>query len=115
MYTVTEERFNEMVNAALDQIPDPFARQMRNLAILVRDYNEDGRRLLGLYVGVPLPEQQHNNSGHLPDTIFIYKREIEGICHSEQEVADQVKVTVFHEVGHYFGLSEERLHELGWG
>ncbi|MEX3517921.1 metallopeptidase family protein [Corynebacterium camporealensis] len=115
MYSVSEERFDEMVNAALDKIPDEFVHHMRNLVIMVEDYNPDQPQLLGLYEGVSLTERTHDHTGFLPDAIFIYRHALQSICHSEEELAHEVEVTVFHELGHYFGFEEDRLHELGWG
>ena len=73
------------------------------------------RCVLGLFEGVPLPEQHSNHSGFLPDAVFIYKNALEAICVDEEQLRHEVKVTVLHEVGHYFGLDEHELHALGWG
>lgn len=115
MYAVSEERFDELVDDALDKIPEEFARRMRNLVILVRDYHEDDPYTLGLYEGVALTERTHDHTGFLPDAIFIYRGALQDYCHSEEELAHEVEVTVFHELGHYFGIEEEDLHRLGWG
>lgn len=114
MYSVSQERFEEMVDDALDSIPPEFARRMRNVVVLVEDYNPDKPSLLGLYEGVALTRRPFDHSG-LPDAISIYKEPLERISGSEEELAREVRVTVLHEVGHYFGMSEERLHALGWG
>ncbi|WJY90666.1 metallopeptidase family protein [Corynebacterium confusum] len=115
MYAVSEERFDELVDDALDKIPEEFARRMRNLVILVRDYHEDDPYTLGLYEGVALTERTHDHTGFLPDAIFIYRGALQDYCNSEEELAHEVEVTVFHELGHYFGIEEEDLHRLGWG
>lgn len=115
MYEVSEERFDEMVADALDKIPEEFAQRMRNLVILVEDFNPDTPHILGLYEGVALPERTFSHSGYLPDAIFIYRQALQNFAHSEEHLAREVEVTVFHEVGHYFGLEEEDLHRLGWG
>jgi predicted Zn-dependent protease with MMP-like domain len=83
--------------------------------VLVRDVNEDQPEILGLYEGVSLTERTFDHTGFLPDAIFIYKAALEAHCRSEEELAEEVMVTVFHEVGHYFGMDEEALHRLGWG
>jgi predicted Zn-dependent protease with MMP-like domain len=70
--------------------------------------------LLGLYQGVPLTSRTSHYAGVLPDRITIYRQAICSLCHSEAEVADQVRRTVIHEIGHHFGISDERLDELGW-
>ncbi len=115
MIQVSEERFDEMVDDALDKIPDEFARHMGNVVILVREFNEDNPSILGLYEGVALTSRTFDHTGYLPDAISIYKGALERFCHSEEELAREVEVTVFHEVGHYFGLEEDDLHRLGWG
>ncbi|MDY5785047.1 MULTISPECIES: metallopeptidase family protein [unclassified Corynebacterium] len=115
MEPVSDAEFEEMINDALDEIPEDFARAMTNLVVLARDYNEDQPELLGLFEGVPLTEQYSNHAGFLPDAVFVYKDALEAICHDREQLRAEVKVTVFHEVGHYFGLEEDALHELGWG
>ena len=115
MYEVSEERFEELVGEALDKIPDRFVDQMRNLVILVEEEHPDNPNLLGLYEGVMLTHRTASHTGHLPDTISIYRQPLQAISNSEEELAHEDMVTVFHEVGHYFGFEEDRLHELGWG
>lgn len=115
MLPVSDEAFEGMIDDALDTIPDDFAQHMRNMVILARDYNQDNPTLLGLFEGVPLTEQHSNHSGYLPDAVFIYKNALEAICEDEDQLRHEVKVTVLHEVGHYFGLEEHELHALGWG
>ncbi|WIM69073.1 metallopeptidase family protein [Corynebacterium breve] len=115
MNPVSDEFFESLIDDALDELPEQFARNMTNVVVLARAYNEDNPTLLGLFEGVPLPEQHANHSGFLPDAIFIYKDALERVCLDEQELRREVKTTVFHEVGHYFGLEEEDLHRLGWG
>jgi len=115
MTPVSQDEFEEMINSALDTIPEQFARRMTNLVVLARDFNEDNPTLLGLFEGVPLPEQHANHTGYLPDAVFIYKEALEAICEDADQLREEVTVTVLHEVGHYFGLEEHELHELGWG
>ena len=115
MLPVSDEAFEGMIDDALDTIPDDFAQHMRNMVILARDHDPDNPTLLGLFEGVPLTEQHSNHSGYLPDAVFIYKNALEAICEDEDQLRHEVKVTVLHEVGHYFGLDEHELHALGWG
>ena len=109
---VTSEEFEVLVGEGLDQIPDELARLMDNVVVLVEDYPPEGRRLLGLYHGVPLTERGQWYAGMLPDTIHIYRVPILRMCRSEEEVVEQVRRTVVHEVAHHFGISDDRLHEL---
>ncbi|MGP6175260.1 metallopeptidase family protein [Corynebacterium sp. A21] len=104
-----------MVDDALDEIPDHFLPHMRNIVILIHERNQQEPSLLGLYEGVALTERTFDHTGFLPDAISIYKEALEDICHSEEHLAAEVRVTVLHEIGHYFGMSEEHLHSLGWG
>ena len=115
MTPVTQAEFEEMINDALDTIPEEFARHMTNMVVLARDFNYDNPTLLGLFEGVPLPEKHANHTGFLPDAVFVYKNALEAMCSDEEELRREVRVTVLHEVGHYFGLEEHELHELGWG
>src|SRR5215469_229717 len=111
--TVDPESFEQMVAKALDSLPAEFADRMKNVAVLV-EHGPGPRGLLGLYQGIPLTSRGVGYAGVLPDKITIYQQAICAICDTEAEVVEQVRRTVIHEVGHYFGISDERLRELGW-
>ena len=106
-------RFEDMVVAALDGLPEELGRLMRNVAVTV-EHDPGPPGLLGLYQGVPLTSRTSQYAGVLPDRITIYRQAICATCRSEQEVADQVRRTVIHEIGHHFGIGDHRLSELGW-
>ncbi len=108
-------RFEELVGEALDTIPAELARAMDNVVVLVADRNANDPHLLGLYEGVALTERTSQYAGVLPDRITIYQEAILDVCADEDEVVDEVAVTVVHEVAHHFGIDEETLHRLGWG
>jgi len=110
---IEPERFEEMVVAALDGLPEQLGEMMRNVAVTV-EHGPGPRGLLGLYQGVPLTSRTTQYAGFLPDRIIIYRRAICAICRTEEEVAEQVRRTVIHEVAHHFGIGDERLRELGW-
>jgi predicted Zn-dependent protease with MMP-like domain len=110
---IPPERFEEMVATALDGLPAEFGKLMRNIAVVV-EHGPGPRGLLGLYQGVPLTSRTTHYAGVLPDRITIYRLAICAICDTEEQVTEQVRRTVIHEVGHYFGISDSRLHELGW-
>ena len=113
MVEVEDARFEEMVGEALDGLPRELGRVMRNVAVTVQ--HEPGPRgLLGLYQGVPLTERTSHYSAVLPDRITIYHQAICRICNTDEQVVAEVRRTVVHEVGHHFGIDDERLHELGW-
>ena|SRR5258708_17110198 len=102
-----------MVVTALDGLPAELGALMRNVAVTV-EHDAGPRGLLGLYQGVPLTSRTTYYAGVLPDHITIYRQAICAICWSESQVAEQVRRTVIHEVAHHFGISDERLRELGW-
>jgi predicted Zn-dependent protease with MMP-like domain len=113
MIEVSPARFEEMVEAALDSLPERLGRLMSNVAVMVQ--HEPGPPgLLGLYEGIPLTSRTTGYAGVLPDRITIYRLPICAVCETEDEVIDQVRRTVVHEVGHHFGISDTRLTELGW-
>jgi predicted Zn-dependent protease with MMP-like domain len=110
---VEPDRFEEMVIAALDGLPDDLGRLMRNVAVTV-EHHAGPPGLLGLYQGVPLTSRSTHYAGVLPDRITIYRRAICAVCSTEEDVAVQVRRTVVHEVAHHFGIDDHRLRELGW-
>ena len=110
---VDPERFEEMVATALDGLPEGLGRLMSNVAVTV-EHGAGPPGLLGLYEGIPLTSRTTGYAGVLPDRITIYRQAICAICRTEQEVADQVRRTVIHEVAHHFGIGDKRLAELGW-
>ena len=112
MVDVDEDTFGQLVEAALDSIPPELGRLMRNVAVVVEDMGASPN-LLGLYHGVPLTERTTNYAGFLPDRITIYRLPIIRRCRDLQGVVDSVRHTVIHEVAHHFGISDERLEELG--
>jgi predicted Zn-dependent protease with MMP-like domain len=110
---LSREAFEDLVSEALDTIPPELAELMSNVVIVVEDdAPEPG--LLGLYHGVPLTERGDWYGGVLPDRISIYRGEILHICDTFEDVVDEVRITVVHEIAHHFGIDDERLHELGW-
>ena len=112
---MTRDRFEELVGDALDLIPPDFAAAMDNVVVLIEDRNPDEPTLLGLYHGVALTERTSDYGGVLPDRIFIYREAILDVCHDEDDVVNEVAITVVHEIAHHFGIDDARLHELGWG
>jgi predicted Zn-dependent protease with MMP-like domain len=113
MVDVDEDTFGQLVEAALRSIPDELRHRMRNVTVAVEDYG-GSPNLLGLYRGVPLTQRTTTYSGFLPDQITIYRLPIIARCRTLDEVVQQVRITVVHEVAHHFGIDDARLHELGW-
>ncbi len=120
---ISRTRFTESVEEALDQLPDEIRVHLKNLSIMVEDLPRDADLLdfnppldpclYGLYVGVPLPERTSNEPPELPDTIFLYQRNLERFCRSRAELVREIKVTLLHEIGHFLGYDEEDLAERG--
>ena len=105
--------FDDHVRAALDSLPVELADALRNIAVLIREENADDPDLFGLYEGTPLPERG-DEAGALPDTITIYRCPLEAEFPDPLELQREIRITVLHEIGHYFGLDEDRLAELGY-
>ena len=100
---------------ALDSSRPSCCAAMDNVVVLVEDRHPDEPELLGLYEGVALTERTSDYGGVLPDRITLYRDAIVDICADEDEVRDEVAVTVVHEIAHHFGIDEATLHRLGWG
>ena len=114
MVEVDPERFEQLVAAALDELPEALAAGIDNVVVRVRTGRRDGG-LLGLYEGVPLTERgDYGTGGPMPDQVTIYRLPICDLCETEDEVVEQVRITVVHELAHHYGIDDERLHELGW-
>lgn len=114
---MSREQFEEHVADGLDLIPPELTALMENVVVLVEDSPPDHEQhdLLGLYEGVPLTERDGWwAAGALPDRITIFRLPTLAICATPEEVAEEVAVTVVHEIAHHFGIDDERLHELGW-
>ena len=109
------QRFDELVSDALDLIPAELTAALDNVVVLISDRDPDEPDLLGLYEGVALTERDSNYAGALPDTITIYREALLDGCESDDDVVDEVAITVIHEIAHHFGIDDDRLHELGWG
>jgi len=118
------ENFERLVHKALDQIPDNLREYLDNVDIVVEDWPsrdmlaghtvDEDELLLGLYEGVPLTERGEY-SMVLPDKITLFQKSIETICANNDEIVEQVRETVVHEVAHHFGIDDDRLEELGAG
>ncbi len=115
-------RFETLVRQAIEELPPAFLDRMDNLDIVVEDWAspaqligsgiEEKESLLGLYEGIPLPDRYDYNLA-LPDKITLFKRAIENICETDEEVVSEVRTTVIHEIAHHFGIDDDALHEMG--
>ena len=124
-YRVSKQRFAELVEEALRELPEPFAAHLEEVSVEIKDRPtdkqlkdqglEDDELLLGLYVGHPMTERSVEYSGMLPDAIYVFQEDIELVSRSEKELIQQVRTTVLHEIGHHFGMDENDLDDLGYG
>jgi predicted Zn-dependent protease with MMP-like domain len=110
--SVSSEEFEVLVERALQDIPTKLRTAVDNVVVLIDDESPPGR-LFGLYQGVPLTKRGHYSAA-MPDRITIFKETICAACETTQQVEQQVRKTVIHEVGHHFGIGDGRLRELGW-
>ncbi|MEV7973830.1 metallopeptidase family protein [Cellulomonas sp. NPDC089187] len=113
---MSREEFEQAVGDGLDLVPEELAAQIDNVVVLVEDEAPaDEPELLGLYEGTPLTERDGWwAAGSLPDRITIFRNPTLAICDTREDVVEEVAITVVHEIAHHFGISDERLHELGW-
>lgn len=111
---MSPQRFEELVGDALDQIPPKLAEAIDNVVVLVADRHPEEPDLLGIYEGVALTERDSSYAGSLPDTITVFRDALLEICETDEDVVEEVTVTVIHEIAHHFGIDDDRLHELGW-
>jgi predicted Zn-dependent protease with MMP-like domain len=120
---VTREQFRELVEEAIDTIPLKFAREVRNLAIVIEDEPSDelldemdmgpDDTLLGLYQGTPINERGWGYGNQLPDRITLFQNTIEEDCDDDEgEIVIAIGETLIHELGHYFGMSEDEIMEI---
>jgi predicted Zn-dependent protease with MMP-like domain len=107
-------RFEELVADALDAVPAELMALLDNVVVLIEDRDPEEPDLLGLYEGFALTERGWDYGGALPDRIMIYRSAICEVCEDEDEVVEEVTITVVHEIAHHFGIDEDRLHALGW-
>ena len=124
-YHVSKQHFGELVEEALAELPEEFSEFLEEVPVEVRDRPSasqlrslsmrQGGLLLGLYVGRPRTQRSVEESAHLPDVIYIFQESIEAVCDREQDLVEQVRKTVLHEIGHHFGMDERQLDELGYG
>ena len=107
--------FEALVDRALDDIPDEITALVHNVALLVEDEPPEGEPdLLGLYDGIALTDRWGDPMMELPDRIFIFRNPLLDFCDTEEQLVDEVRITVVHEIAHHFGIDDERLHDLGY-
>jgi predicted Zn-dependent protease with MMP-like domain len=114
MLEIGHEEFERLVVAGLDSLPDAMVEGLDNVVFVVEDHPE-GEEILGLYDGVALPDRGTYGYGELPDRIVVYRLPLLGHCDTREQLVNEIRITLVHEIAHYFGIDDDRLHELGWG
>ena len=122
---ISEKEFDKIVKKAIKRIPSDIRGYLNNIAISVKNRPTEKMMekmdvppdaiLFGVYQGIPLIERSVTSPPLFPDTILLFQEPIEEICENKEEIEDQIEITVVHEIAHFFGISEERLRELGYG
>jgi predicted Zn-dependent protease with MMP-like domain len=123
---MTRAQFRQLVEEALRRLPKRFASRLQNVAIVVEDYpperaqgkpegagaSEDGGLLMGVFEGTPATEKSVWDSVSGPDRVVLYQRNIEAVCDTEGDIREEIRLTLLHEIGHYFGMTEEQLEDV---
>ncbi len=124
---MNKERFRSLVEQALDRLPDEFRTRLKNVVVLVEDLPPEEPResrpprprsapprklLLGLFHGTPATRKSVFDLPSGPARIVLYQKNIEAVCSSDEQIREQVMLTVMHEIGHYFGMSEDQLRDV---
>lgn len=124
MIRMSDADFDRAVEAALAEIPDEFRPHLDNVMVevqprpdrlLMQHYQVPGD-ILGLYVGTPLDERHVDGPGALlPDRVLIFRDNLCAMCANAEQLAEEIRITVLHEIGHHFGMDEDELEDLGYG
>ncbi len=125
MIRISHEEFDQAVESALASIPDQFRSYIENVVVevherpsakLLRDEEIDGEpdEILGLYLGTPVGHDLLEAAPQLPDRVLIFRANLCDLCESREELIEEIRITVLHEIGHHFGMDEDRLEELGY-
>ena len=115
MLDVPPEEFEALVAEGLDSLHDDMMEQLDNVIFLVEDEPEDGSAILGSYEGFSLAEREAYGFGEEPDRIILFRKNLLAHCEDRDTLAAEIRITLVHEIAHFYGISEERIHELGWG
>ncbi|GAB2568506.1 metallopeptidase family protein [Leucobacter ruminantium] len=115
MLEISHEEFESMVSDGLDSLHDDMLEQLDNVIFLVEDRPDDGSDILGVYEGFSLAERNIYGYGEEPDRIILFRENLLEHCADRDELAAEIRITLVHEIAHFYGITEERIHELGWG
>ena len=114
MEAISEDEFELLVVDALDGLPDELHDMLDNVVLMIDDKHTE-EELFGLYEGIPRTEREDYGGFEMPDRITLFRLTLCDACQDREQLADEVLVTVVHELAHHLGIDDDRLHELGWG
>lgn len=112
---ISEDDFEALVTEAMEDLPAEILDGLDNVVIVTEDEPEDGSDTLGVYEGTALTERDSSWFGALPDRVVLFRGPLTRMCEDEDELYEEIAITLVHEIGHFHGIDEDRLHELGWG
>ncbi|MDO5083170.1 metallopeptidase family protein [Arachnia propionica] len=112
---ISEDDFEALVGEALESLPAELLDGLDNVVIVTEDEPEDGSDTLGVYEGTALTERDSSWFGSLPDRVVLFRGPLSRMCRDEDELHEEIVITLVHEIGHFHGIDEQRLHDLGWG
>ncbi|NLA66340.1 MAG: metallopeptidase family protein [Leucobacter sp.] len=115
MLDVSHEDFEALVGEGLDSLHEDMLRELDNVIFLVEDRPEDGSDVLGVYEGFSLAERNVYGYGEEPDRIILFRENLLAHCADHDELVSEIRITLVHEIAHFYGLDEARIHELGGG
>lgn len=115
MLNVSREDFETLVSEGLDSLHEDMLRELDNVIFLVEDQPEDGSDILGVYEGFSLSERNVYGYGEEPDRIVLFRQNLLRHCADLDELIAEIRITLVHEIAHFYGINEQRIHELGWG
>mgnify|MGYP003622585072 CR=1 FL=1 len=112
---MSPEEFEELVSDGLDALPEEMLAGLDNVVFMIEDRPADGADLLGVYEGFSVVDRSTYGFGEMPDRITLFRENLLEYCATHEELVDEIHITLVHEIAHYYGIEEDRLHELGWG
>lgn len=115
MQEIELQDFEYLVSEAIDTLSSEMLSELDNVIFVVEDRPEDGSDILGLYDGFSLAERSSYGYGEEPDRIVLFREPLLKTCQTHDDLTREIRATLIHEIAHFYGLSEERIHELGWG
>lgn len=115
MLSVSSDDFEALVGEGLDSLHDDMLAELDNVIFLIEDRPADGSDILGVYEGFSLAERSAYGYGEEPDRIILFRENLLEHCSDMNELVDEIRITLVHEIAHFFGFDEQRIHELGWG